>query len=1807
MKTILLRCVLFALFLNCSFVFSQTGYGVNLLRSGGSSESFDNGKAVAVDDDGNMYMAGTFSQTATFGSQSVTSAGDVDGYIVKYNPQGVALWAKRVGGTGVDQIRGIAISGTELYVTGFFNGTANFNTPYSFINNNLISAGSSDIFLAKYDLNGTFLWARRGGGTNVDQASGIAVSGADIYITGQFNNAANFNTPSSTGTNEISSIGSTDAFIAKFNSSGVYQFSRRAGSTGPDKANTITTALNGVYIAGEFTGDAHFNTAGIPGTTSLTSAGLLDVFVAKYDFNGNIQWTRRAGGTSNDLCYGITNIGDNVFITGQFLGTANFNTPSATGSNELISAGGTDGFFARFDGNGDFAGGRRFGGTSNDWGTGICRIGTTLYVAGLFEGTANFNQPSAFGSNEIVSPGNSDIFLARFTNQGVFQWANRAGGTSFDNAEAVVALNTEVYVTGRFSTTANFNNPSSGGTNSLTSSGGYDSFLARYSCIPSAPSGSAVQQFCAANNPTVADLEANGNMIKWYMSAIGGAALASNTPLVNGVTIYASQTKNGCESDERFAVNVELLTVIPSPSGNANQFFCNDGSQNLVSSLTASGQNVVWFANPTGGAPLNMSTPLVNGTTYYGSQSIDGCQSTNRLAVTVTISNTPPVPVAASPQNFCTNGIPTLAAVAVSGLNIQWYSTSGTGSPIPLSTSLVNGNNYYVRQTVNGCISPPAVVQVFMVSPPSAPTGSANQSFCASSLPTVSNLAANGTNIQWYSTPSGGSPLAPSTNLVNGTMYYATQSNGNCESGTRLAVTANLTSVPAPAGNVNQEFCGADGAMIQDLVVAGSGIEWFSTPTLGTPLSLSQTLANGNTYYAQQTVSGCVSVSRLAVVVTINNTPAPSGNNPQSFCASTNPLVSDLVAVGTNVQWYSVANGGTPLSPSTPLVNGNYFASQTINGCPSTTRLYVLVDLATIILPPTAANTQNFCSGDNPTLNDINITGTNILWYAASTGGSPISVNTVLVNGTTYYATQTISGCESTSRRAVLVNIFNTPNPPAGNSVQQFCAGSTPTIADLQTIPVAGNWYASASGGSPLPVSTSLVNGQTYYATTSFQGCESAALAVTVNINPVVQAPTGNAVQTFCATAGVIYRVQDLVATGSSINWYYSEVGGSPINPLEVLGSGGTYYASQTINGCESANRLEVVAILNSTPSPAGSPVQFFCSQDNPTLADMVVSGSSIVWYSAGTGGTVLPSSTPLVNGTLYHASQTLNGCPSEFRLGVEAVITTTPSPTGNSVQQFCSLSSPTVADLYTNETNVSWFSLSSGGSPLPSGQALVNGNTYYASQTISGCESITRFPVTVSFISASPAPNGLANQSFCAQDNPTISSINVSGTNIEWFTTPTGGSPISASTALVNGTTYYASQTVSGCPSGTRLGVTVSVNATPVAPTGTSVQSFCSSNLPSISNLVVVGSSIIWYNLPSGGNQLNGSELLVNGVTYYASQTINGCQSINRLAVTVNLTTSPAAPSGTQTQYFCSAESPTIGSLVANGSNITWYPDFNSNTPLSNNTALVDGALYYATQTLNGCESVDRFQALVIINQTPQAPTGNASQAFCSAENPSIADLIASGSNIEWFASGSGGSPLNGTLPLTDATSYFAQQTVNSCSSIQRFEVVVTVNETPDNGVSVNGLTASALESGAIYQWINCANNQPISNETGQSFVAIESGNYAVQITQNGCTALSECVEMNTIGITESEKLVYRLYPNPATNYIVLEGDFTLGNPILRVLDITGKDISNHITSAFGSEGKMILNTEALCSGIYFLIVTTDKGASEIKFFITK
>jgi len=266
--------------------------------------SWDYGYSIAVDDMGNVYVTGVFGGTsggtADFdpgpGTANLTSAGNIDIFFAKYNSSGDYIWAKRLGGIGWDDGRSIALDGTgNVYITGWFMGTVDFDPGPDTA---ALTSVGRDIFFAKYSSSGDYIWAKRVGGTWFEEGSSIALDDmGNVYITGTFEGTADFDPGPGTANLISAGAGFDDIFFAKYSSSGDYLWAKSIGSTLIDQGLSIALdGMGNVYITGYFWGTADFD----PGssTADLTSNGIYDIFFAKYNSSGNYIWAKRVGGPS---------------------------------------------------------------------------------------------------------------------------------------------------------------------------------------------------------------------------------------------------------------------------------------------------------------------------------------------------------------------------------------------------------------------------------------------------------------------------------------------------------------------------------------------------------------------------------------------------------------------------------------------------------------------------------------------------------------------------------------------------------------------------------------------------------------------------------------------------------------------------------------------------------------------------------------------------------------------------------------------------------------------------------------------------------------------------------------------------------------------------------------------------------------------------------------------------------------------------------------------------------------------------------------------------------------------------------------------------------------------------------------------------------------------------------------------------------------------------------------------------------------------------------------------------------------------
>ncbi|MCC3158094.1 SBBP repeat-containing protein [Hymenobacter sp. 15J16-1T3B] len=273
------------------------------------------GGRLALDGAGNAYLSGSFYTSASFGGITLANTrSTADVYVAKIDAAGNWLWARSAGSLSVNDFSGgIAIDGnSNVYVAGTFQATASFGAL------SLSSAGGSDIFVAKLDATGNWQWVRSAGSPDDDGGFSIATDHSNnVYVTGYVSPAAAF------GSLTPPSIGYIDAFVAKLDAAGNWLWARSGGSINSDAGSALTLDTNNnVYVAGYFSGPGTF------GPTALTQKGGGDLFVSKLDAAGNWQWSCSAGSSSADNVGNLSvDAAGNTYVTGYFLGdTASFSS-----------------------------------------------------------------------------------------------------------------------------------------------------------------------------------------------------------------------------------------------------------------------------------------------------------------------------------------------------------------------------------------------------------------------------------------------------------------------------------------------------------------------------------------------------------------------------------------------------------------------------------------------------------------------------------------------------------------------------------------------------------------------------------------------------------------------------------------------------------------------------------------------------------------------------------------------------------------------------------------------------------------------------------------------------------------------------------------------------------------------------------------------------------------------------------------------------------------------------------------------------------------------------------------------------------------------------------------------------------------------------------------------------------------------------------------------------------------------------------------------------------------------------------------
>ena len=446
MKTLFRYLLLFLLCFLGNFSFGQSW----LWAYDGEGIGNNVSNAITVDGQGNTYMTGYIDGVASFQGTNYQGRGIYDIYIAKYDAQGTLQWVKLAGGDGNDVAYAIKYQNGNLYLAGSFEDTAYFESTQ------VISKGGTDAFIAKYDDNGNLVWVKSAGGANPDYASCLDVDAAgNVFVAGQYETAMTFGTTPISTTNIYN-----ESFYAKYDNNGNLVWAKSTVGNNTDLITGIACGNNNsVYLTGFFSGSFSVDTGNV-----ISQSPSYDIFLAKLDEGGSLRWIRKAGSAYDDeakaIC--IDNNGNPV-ITGYYSGTAFFGNDSVT--LDYYS----DVFVAKYDTAGNNLWVRAGNGPVIDIGFAVTSDGNgNIFATGIYQLNINFGGKTATCQSR-------QLFAVSYDPYGNVRWLVAAGGTQTAAGLGIaVAPSGNVIVSGYYEYTCVF------GATSLTIADASNLFIASY-------------------------------------------------------------------------------------------------------------------------------------------------------------------------------------------------------------------------------------------------------------------------------------------------------------------------------------------------------------------------------------------------------------------------------------------------------------------------------------------------------------------------------------------------------------------------------------------------------------------------------------------------------------------------------------------------------------------------------------------------------------------------------------------------------------------------------------------------------------------------------------------------------------------------------------------------------------------------------------------------------------------------------------------------------------------------------------------------------------------------------------------------------------------------------------------------------------------------------------------------------------------------------------------------------------------------------------------------------------------------------
>jgi gliding motility-associated-like protein len=1060
----------------------------------------------------------------------------------------------------------------------------------------------------------------------------------------------------------------------------------------------------------------------------------------------------------------------------------------------------------------------------------------------------------------------------------------------------------------------------------------------------------------------------------WYAGNTSAGTAVANpidlTTLANGTFdfTYAVPAIGTCtDVDVVVTVIINELpnTGTPTPFLVCENELAANSPLDLFGQLSGQDAGGTWSDDDTTGALTGNTvdlTGLIVGTYNFSYTITDGNTCTNSSTVAVTVA---PAPESGNyigtPFTVCEDQAAANSPYDLFNLldgtqdtNGTWYAgntSAGTAVTNPIDlTTLANGtfDFTYAVPAIGTCTDVDVVVTVIINELPNTGTPTPfvvceNELAANSPLALFGQLSGQDAGGTWSDDDATGALTGNTvdlTGLIVGTYNFSyTITDGNtCTNSSTVAVTV----APAPeSGN----YIGTPFTVCEDQAAANSPYDlfnlldgtqdtngtWYAGNTsagtaVSNPIDLT-TLTNGtfDFTYAVPAIGTCTDVD---VTVTIIINALTEAGTATTFVVCANELAANspldlfgqLSGQDAGGTWSDDDATGALTGNNVDLtgfvVGGYNFTYTVTNGSCS--------DTATVLVSVLDAPNAGTSTDLDICLSDI-ATGQTLDLFTQLTGNDAggnwsdddltgeltgsilnISALTAGVYNFTYSVSPSTTCSADMETVQITINNINAPTAPA---IQDFCDQAT--VADLSAIGNAVIWYEDAALMNPLIGTDALLDGEDYFATQTdaITNCESNdSVAVTVNI--FASPNSGVAVllsvcndQSMVDLFTALDGTQDAGGTWIDTDATMALTGNIFDSTAVVAGTYSFEYMVSATAPCTDASTIVMVTV--ETPVDAGTDAVLDACTDNGTTDLFTLLGT------ATTGGTWSPALAsnsgvfdPATDLAATYSYTVTSSCNTS---SADVVVTITEAPDAGTDNMISTCVSDGIIDLLTQlggtpDATGTWFPLLDSGTNIFDPTVDVAGMYTYTVTATSPCATDASATLDIQ-VDESAAPILIsATLDFCATDNPTVMDLDaaVTGDMIVWYDAIDASIPLAAAESLIDGTSYFASQTeANGCESSIRTEVMVTVGDAPTPTLNQGGELFCINDNPTLQQLTLnvleydsIANNVVWYDTVDGTNALPLTTIMTSGTTYYAAliDAATGCESNIRLEVTVDL-----------------------------------------------------------------------------------------------------------------------------------------------------------------------------------------------------------------------------------------------------------------------------------------------------------------------------